>query len=53
MNAPSSVSASSGLTSKGSSPPESVDGVTQRLDGGCNMFVDEKRPSFSCIPFLY
>jgi len=38
---------------RGTSPPESADGAMQRLDGGYDTFLDEKRASVSCVLFLY
>ena len=52
-NAGGGVSASLRPTGRGSSPPKSVDGAMQRLDGGYDTFVDEKRASVSCVLFLH
>ena len=53
MKAAGGASASSRATDEGSSPPESVDGATQRLYVRYDTFVDEKRASVSCVFFLY
>jgi len=53
VNALGSASASSGPTGWRSGPPKLVDGATQQLDGGYDMFVDEKRATAWCLLFLY
>ena len=55
-SASSSPTTGSGASSRGwdsaSSPPESVDGTTQGLDGGYDAFIEKKKSaSVSCVPF--
>ena len=55
-SASSSPTTGSGGSSRGwdsaSSPPESVDGTTQGLDGGYDAFIEKKKSaSVSCVPF--
>jgi len=52
----SSPTAGGGASGRGwdgaSSPPDSVDGTTQGLDGGYDAFIEKKKSaSVSCVPF--